>query len=399
MAAPAVTGVVALMRERHPDWTPAQIRSALIGSAVPAYADSNATVEASPLRTGGGFVDAARRRRAGHPLRAAGARLRAAAAGCVGERARERDRHAGDGAGAWQVSIDRHGGSPAGATAGAPAELVVPPGGAVLLPVTLTVAPDTVEGDAAGYVVLTQGTRSRRIPYWAHVERPRFATATSYLLHPGIVRGLDARAARPRRALPLPGVHRRARPPRALAGRRDALPLPPQPARDQRRRDRRVARRRRPAAVRAARARREPRRRRVRPADRRRAVADRRSRAVGRPLRGAAGGLRRRDRLGEAARRRIPAALLGQRRHAARARPVARLARCEDAARARSPTRARASIRATSSARSCRRARPRTGPAGPTGTCAPASPRSSSAGCRPGATRSSLRTGDYARVA
>ena len=58
MAAPAVTGVVALIRERHPDWTPAQIRAALIGSAVPAYADSNGTVEASPLRTGGGFVDA-----------------------------------------------------------------------------------------------------------------------------------------------------------------------------------------------------------------------------------------------------------------------------------------------------------------------------------------------------
>ena len=59
MAAPAVTGVVALVRERHPAWTPAQIRAALIDSAVPSYADSNATVEASPLRTGGGFVDAA----------------------------------------------------------------------------------------------------------------------------------------------------------------------------------------------------------------------------------------------------------------------------------------------------------------------------------------------------
>ena len=58
MAHPPVTGVVALMRERHPEWTPAQIHTALIGSAVPAYADSNATVEASPLRVGGGFVDA-----------------------------------------------------------------------------------------------------------------------------------------------------------------------------------------------------------------------------------------------------------------------------------------------------------------------------------------------------
>jgi len=54
MAAPAVTGVIALMLERHPEWSPAQVREALIGSAVPAYSDSNATVEASPLRAGGG---------------------------------------------------------------------------------------------------------------------------------------------------------------------------------------------------------------------------------------------------------------------------------------------------------------------------------------------------------
>ena len=188
MAAPAVTGVVALMRERHHDWTPAQIRSALIGSAVPAYADSNATVEASPLRTGGGFVDAGGAVAPGilsePPVLGYGLQRPGAS---VSVPVSVTDM--GDGAGAWQVRIDRHGGSPAGATAGAPAELVVPPGGAVLLPVTLTIAPDTVEGDAAGYVVLTQGTRSRRIPYWAHVERPRFATATSYLLHPGVVRG------------------------------------------------------------------------------------------------------------------------------------------------------------------------------------------------------------------
>jgi hypothetical protein len=37
--------------------------------------------------------------------------------------------------------------------------------------------------------VLTQGTRIRRIPFWAHVERPRLATATAVLLHPGIIRG------------------------------------------------------------------------------------------------------------------------------------------------------------------------------------------------------------------
>ena len=99
---------------------------------------------------------------------------------------------AGDGAGTWQVRIDRRGGSPAGATVSAPPELVVPLGGAVLLPVTLTVALDALEGDATGYVLLTQGARTRRVPYWGHVERPRFATATSRLLHPGIVKGSTA---------------------------------------------------------------------------------------------------------------------------------------------------------------------------------------------------------------
>ena len=60
----------------------------------------------------------------------------------------------------------------------------------MLLPVTLTISGAAAEGDAAGYVVLTQGARIRRIPFWAHVERPRLATATARLLtRPGTVGG------------------------------------------------------------------------------------------------------------------------------------------------------------------------------------------------------------------
>jgi subtilisin family serine protease len=189
MAAPAVTGVVALVRERHPGWTPAQIRAALIGSAVPAYADSNASVEASPLRTGGGFVDAGGAAAPGvlsdPPMLGFGLLLPGASATVPVSVS-----DAGDGAGVWQVTIDRHGGSPRGADATAPSEVTVPAAGAVLLPVTLTVAADSPEGDVAGYVLLTQGARTRRVPYWAHVERPRLAGATARLLrHPGIVRG------------------------------------------------------------------------------------------------------------------------------------------------------------------------------------------------------------------
>jgi minor extracellular serine protease Vpr len=188
MAAPAVTGVVALMLQRHPEWTPAQIREALIGSAVPAYSDSNATVEASPLRAGGGFLDApgavdpgvmSDPPQLGLGLQRPGANVTVPVSVT----------DAGDGAGVWAVAIDRHGGSPAGATVTAPATLTIPAGGSVLLPVTLTVAADTGEGDVAGYVLLTLGARTRRIPYWAHVERPRFATATAHVLHPGIISG------------------------------------------------------------------------------------------------------------------------------------------------------------------------------------------------------------------
>jgi hypothetical protein len=189
MAAPAVTGVVALIRARHPDWTPAQIRAALIDSAVPSYADSNATVEASPLRTGGGFVDAAGAVAPGvladPPVLGFGL-VQAGSSAAVPVSISD----AGAGAGVWQVTIDRHGGSPPGADATAPSEVTVPEAGAVLLPVTLTVGPETGDGDAAGYVVLTQGTRTRRIPYWGHVEHPQLAKATARLLsHPGIVRG------------------------------------------------------------------------------------------------------------------------------------------------------------------------------------------------------------------
>jgi subtilisin family serine protease len=189
MAAPAVTGVVALVLERHPTWTPAQVRAALIGSALPAYADSDATVQASPLRTGGGFVDApgavAPGVLADPPLVGFGL-VQPGSSATVPVSLSD----AGDGGGVWQVTIDRHGGSPRGADATAPAAVTVPAGGGVLLPVTLSVAGDAPEGDAGGYVVLSQGSRARRIPYWGRVERPALAAAPARLLrHPGIVRG------------------------------------------------------------------------------------------------------------------------------------------------------------------------------------------------------------------
>ena len=184
MAAPAVTGVVALMRERHPR---------VDAGADPLGADRLRRPGLRRLeRHDRGLAAAHRRRLRGRARRGrAGRRLRAPgrwATGCSARRSVSVPvsvSDAGDGAGVWQVRVDRHGGR----AVTAPAEVAVPPAGAVLLPVALTRPAGRAEGDATGYVVLTQGERTRRIPYWAHVERPRLATATSRLLHPGIVRG------------------------------------------------------------------------------------------------------------------------------------------------------------------------------------------------------------------
>ena len=335
MAAPAVTGVVALVRERHPDWTPAQIRAALIDSAVPSYADSNATVEASPLRTGGGFVDAAGAVAPGvladPPVLGFGLRAAPASSATVPVSISD----AGDGAGVWQVTIDRHGGSPAGRRRSCSER----------------------GGGARGgrSAAARDADRRRRLPAmatrratWcsrrarargasrtgAHVERPHLAggDARDCCRTPGIVRG--STRGQPNRvdryrypaytgALGLPvrwrggeALYRFHLAKRAINVGVTVEPISGGGLR--------------PFVMRGAR--REPPRGGVRHADRRRPVADGGSGAERRPLLGAGRRLRGLRRLREASRRRVPAALLDERRHAARARATARLGRRADAA-------------------------------------------------------------------
>ena len=182
MAAPHVAGAVALLRQRHPGWTVAQVKSALAQTGTPAYTDDARTREAPPTRQGGGVIALAP---ADRPLVFAaptglsfGLLRRGESAGQAVELS-----DAGDGAGDWAVSFESHVG---GATVSAPPTVTVPGS----LAVTAAVATDATEGEAGGFVVLTRAGERRRIPYWFLVEAPRLSEAkVTPLVAPGVYRG------------------------------------------------------------------------------------------------------------------------------------------------------------------------------------------------------------------
>ena len=57
MASPHVAGAVALLLQRHPTWTPAQVKSALALTGDQAFADGRKSIELSTVRGGGGVVN------------------------------------------------------------------------------------------------------------------------------------------------------------------------------------------------------------------------------------------------------------------------------------------------------------------------------------------------------
>ncbi len=167
MASPHVAGAVALLRQRHPDWTVAQIKSALVLTGRPVRVSGSA--EAPTTREGGGIVDVPA---ANAPLIfAAPTDLAFGLVRAGAGSARFTDlTDAGGGSGVWSVTVSPQR-TPAGAAVSAPPTVTVPG----RLEVQASAGASAAEGDATGFVTLTNGAVTRRIPYWFRVAVPRLA--------------------------------------------------------------------------------------------------------------------------------------------------------------------------------------------------------------------------------
>jgi subtilisin family serine protease len=181
MATPHVAGAAALLLQRHPDWTPAQVKSALVLTGKPVPSAAN---ELPTTREGGGLVQ----------VPAANAPLIFAApadlsfglvrTGTQATRAVTLT-DAGGGAGPWTAAVALQGG-PSGVTVTAPASVTVPG----QLDVTAATAPSAPEADVTGFVVLTLGSAVRRIPFWFRVESPKLGgDPVTQLTAPGVHKG------------------------------------------------------------------------------------------------------------------------------------------------------------------------------------------------------------------
>jgi minor extracellular serine protease Vpr len=179
MAAPHVSGAAALLLQQHPQWSPRQVKSALMTSAGPAWGDTARTKEASVLLEGGGLIDISA---ANHPsLFAEPSSLSFGYLTTDTGPARKALllslSDAGGGAGAWTVEVHPQAASAGASIAPATTSVTLPPGGTVDLPVVATASYTAPSGDDYGFLVLKRGPDEVRVPYYFSVQYPQIGRA------------------------------------------------------------------------------------------------------------------------------------------------------------------------------------------------------------------------------
>jgi minor extracellular serine protease Vpr len=194
MATPAVAGAVALLLQAHPDWTPAVVKAALMGTAHPAFVDAAGTREASPLAAGAGLVDVSAANVPGivaEPSSLSFGQIEDGGSGSIQVAVRD----LGGGSGDWTVSTRFIGPAPAGVAVSAPPLVSVPANGSASIAVQTLISPTAPAREGSGVLELVQGTRTRRVPFWLRVDRPVLVKKPFQTLRAQLTRDGDTRGA------------------------------------------------------------------------------------------------------------------------------------------------------------------------------------------------------------
>jgi minor extracellular serine protease Vpr len=178
MAAPHVAGGVALLLQRHPNWSSHQVKSALVSTAAAAWADTARTIEAPVLTSGSGQVDlpaANDPKLFTDPVSLSYADLNVNR-GPASKALLLSLADAGDGAGTWAIEVQPQA-QPSGVQIVVPGTVTLAPGGDARIPVTASAAANATAGEAYGFLLLRRGTITRKVPYAMLVSRPGLESA------------------------------------------------------------------------------------------------------------------------------------------------------------------------------------------------------------------------------
>ena len=178
MAAPHVAGAAALLHQRHPNWSSLQVKSALVSTAAPAWADSARTVEAPVLTSGSGQVDlpaANDPKLFTDPVSLSYSDLNVNR-GAASKALLLALSDAGDGAGTWTIEVKPQA-QPSGVQIVVPGAVTIAPGGSAQIPVSASAASNAAAGEAYGFLLLHRGSVTRKVAYALLVTRPGLESA------------------------------------------------------------------------------------------------------------------------------------------------------------------------------------------------------------------------------
>jgi subtilisin family serine protease len=176
MSAPHVTGAAALLVQQHKTWSPQQVKSALMTTAGPAWGNTQRTSEAPVTLEGAGLVNVARANDPQIFVNPSSVSLGVldVTNGAVSRGTILQITDAGNGAGTWAVTLQSQAAT-GGTDVSVPPLAALAPGGEVDLPVTAHATSGAATGANMGFVVLTKGAVTRRVPYYFEISRPALA--------------------------------------------------------------------------------------------------------------------------------------------------------------------------------------------------------------------------------